>query len=223
MRINRWRQRRLPFIAVLVAFAWVIAACSSAADGPTVALPATISTPSVAPVLLPTPTPTPVPTSTPTPVPYVYDDYGFTVALDAGSSFSTINPAVAGWTDTEADLAQGLLTFTYKGASVLLYWLPAEQQTPATILPSTYQLLRSSQPSASFLAVSEGELLVSGETGRFGGFVATESTGVRAGGGLIGTWVCADRETAFSLTVTGFDAAALQIRFDRLVSGFVCS
>jgi len=172
---------------------------------------------------MPTPTATPTPVPTPTPFPYVYDAYGFIVSLDAGSNFSTINPVAAGWTGTEANLAQGLLTFTYKGASVLLYWLPAEQQAPPTLLSSTYQLLRSSQPSASFQTISEGELLVSGETGRFGGFIATESTGVRAGGGLIGAWVCSDLQTAFSLTVTGFDAAALQIRFDRLISGFVCS
>jgi hypothetical protein len=115
-----------------------------------------------------------------------------------------------------------LLTFVYKGASVVLYWLPAEQQTASMTLSSTYQLLKSSQPSASFLTVSEGDLLVNGEMGQFGGFAATESTGASSGGGLIGAWVCSGPQTAFSLTVTGSDATSLQIRFDRLISGFSC-
>ena len=68
-----------------------------------------------------------------------------------------------------------------------------------------------------------GILTVNGESGRFGGFVATESSGGSAGGGLIGAWNCAGKGSAFSLTATGPDATALQVRFDRLVAGFKCA
>jgi len=159
---------------------------------------------------------------TPTPLPYVYDAYGFIMALDSGSSFETVNLATTGLTGTEADLAQGMLTFVYKGVSVLLYWLPAEQQTPPAIVSSTYQSVVSNQPSVTFRTINEGEILVSGETGWYGGFVATDSTGDGAGGGLMGAWICSESKTAFSLTATGSDATSLQIRFDRLISGFSC-
>jgi hypothetical protein len=182
--------------------------------------PSPTNTPTPQPTSTPSPTNTPTPQPTPTPLLYVYDANGFTVALDSGSSFASVNLATAGWTGADADLDQGLLTFTYKGASIVLFWLPTEQQTPSTILSSTYQLLRGSQPNVTFQTVNEGDLGVSGETGMFGGFVATDSTGASAGGGLIGTWVCSRPNTAFSLT--GSDATSLQIRFDRLVSGFLC-
>ena len=186
--------------------------------------PAPTSTPTPPPAPTSTPTPIPAPTSTPTPtpIPYVYDTYGFTLALDSGSSFVTVDLATAGLTGTTADFVQGVLTFTYKGASALLYWLPAEQQTPPAIVSSTYQSVVSNQPTVTFLTVNEGEILVSGETGWYGGFVATDSTGDSAGGGLMGAWICSKSKTAFSLTTTGPDATSLQIRFDRLISGFSC-
>jgi hypothetical protein len=255
--INRWRERRLPCIALLVGLAWVVAACSSATPPATILepsvdqpvptpsptsmptpIPAPTSTPTPTPAPTSTPTPTPPPTSTPTPTPAptstptpqptptpfpsVYDAYGFIMAIDSGSSFAAVDLATGGLTGTEADLAQGVLTFTYKGASVLLYWLPAEQQTPPAIVSATYQSVVSNQPSVTFLTVNEGEILVSGETGWYGGFVATDSTGGSAGGGLMGAWICSESETAFSLTTTGPDATSLQIRFDRLISGFSC-
>jgi hypothetical protein len=155
-------------------------------------------------------------------VPYLYDAYGFTMLLDSGSSFATVNLATAALTGAKADLVQGVLTFTYKGASVLLYWSPAEQQTPPAVVSSTYQSVVNNQPGVNFVTVNEGEILVSGETGWYGGFVATDSTGASAGGGLMGAWICSESKTAFSLTATGPDATSLQIRFDRLISGFSC-
>jgi hypothetical protein len=144
------------------------------------------------------------------------------MTLDSGASFATVDLATAGLTGTEANLAEGVLTFTYKGASVLLYWLPADQQTPAAIVSSTYQSVVSNQPLVTFLPINEGEILVSGETGWYGGFVATDATGASAGGGLMGAWICPESTTAFSLTATGPDATSIQIRFDRLISGFSC-
>jgi hypothetical protein len=144
------------------------------------------------------------------------------MALDSGASFATVNLATSGLTGIEANLAQGVLTFTYKGSSVLLYWLPAEEQTPPAIVSSTYQSIVSNQPTVTFLTINEGDILVSGETGWYGGFVATDVTGASAGGGLMGAWICPESQTAFSLTATGPDATSLQIRFDRLISGFSC-
>jgi hypothetical protein len=154
----------------------------------------------------------------------MYDAFGFTMALDSGSSFAAANLATGGFaaTDTEASIAQGALTFTYKGANILLYWQPAEQQTPQGLVASNYQSLANSQPSVTFLAISEGEILVSEETGWYGGFIASDTTSDSTGGGLIGAWICSESSTAFLLEATGPDATSLQIRFDRVTSGFSC-
>jgi hypothetical protein len=53
--------------------------------------------------------------------------------------------------------------------------------------------------------------------------VATDSSGANAGGGLIAAWTCQELDISLILVATGPDATALQIRFDRLVSGFKCS
>ena len=189
---------------------------------------------------MPTATATPVPTSTavptftatptsisdpivkPTPLPNIFDEFGFTLVLDEDASFSSSNLTISGMRKDAADGQQGLLTFEYNGADIAFFWLPTTDDTPATVVESTYQLLRDSQPANILIPVSDGDISIDDEPGKFGGFVATNSSGENAGGGLIASWACRELGITLSLVVTGPDATVLQIRFDRLVSGFIC-
>jgi len=114
------------------------------------------------------------------------------------------------------------LTFKYNGADIAIFWLPTTDDPPAAVIESTYQLLRDSQPSNILIPVSDGDISIDDEPGKFGGFVATDSSGENAGGGLIAAWTCQKLGITLSLTATGPDATVLQIRFDRLISGFKC-
>ena len=194
------------------------------------AVPTSTSTPTPVP-----PTSTPVPTSTPTPTPvtpcdselepglsYVYDDYCFSLVLDEDSSFATSNLNVTGMTSNEPDVSQGLLTFDYNGVDIALFWVPKSDSDANAIVESTYQLIKGRQPSNTFTSISDGDISIDSIPGRFGGFVVTDSDGDSAGGGLIGGWTCPEAEISISILATGPDATTLQIRFDRLISGFRC-
>ena len=216
------------------------------------AIPTQTPTPEGKPTLVPTQTPTPtatvtrLPTSSPvpastavptftaiptsisgpivkaTPLPNIFDEFGFTLVLDEDASFSSSNLIFSGMRKDVADEQQGLLMFEYNGADIAIFWLPTTDDTPATVVEYTYQLLRNSQPDNILIPVSDGDISIDGEPGKFGGFVATNSSGENAGGGLIASWACQELGITFSLVVTGLDATVLQIRFDRLVSGFIC-
>jgi len=182
----------------------------------------------------PIPTSTPVPTFTATPtyiseptvtpasLPNIFDEFGFTLALDQDASFSSSKLTISGMRTGAADGQQGLLTFEYNGADIAIFWLPTTDDPPAAVIESTYQLLRDSQPSNILTPVSDGDISIDDEPGKFGGFVATDSSGENAGGGLIAAWTCQKLGITLSLIATGPDATVLQIRFDRLISGFKC-
>jgi hypothetical protein len=153
----------------------------------------------------------------------VYNLYGFSVELDQDASFANSNLNVSGWTDADADAEQGLMTFDYNGAGIVLFWQPQNGDTPQTTVDLTYQLQQLSKPDMSFAPLSEGELTVDGGSGRFAGFLTSDGSGGNAAGGLIGAWTCPDSNTQLSLTATSPDSTALQIRFDRLTSGFSCA
>jgi hypothetical protein len=157
-----------------------------------------------------------------TPLPNVFDDFCFSLVLDEDSSFSTSNLNISGMTMDHADLQQGLLTFEYNGVNIVVFWLPESDADPIAVIESTYQLLKDSQPSNKFTSISDGDISIDGEPGRFGGFLVTDSSGENAGGGLIGGWTCQESDITVSLIATGPDATTLQIRFDRLISGFKC-
>lgn len=194
------------------------------------ATPVSTFTPMPTPTPIPTPTPTSIPTPTYTPVPTVapipesnvFDGFGFTVALDKDATFSSSNLTISGMSNDTADQRQGLLTFEYNGANIVLFWLPTADDSPSAVMESTYQLLRDSQLPHILTPISDGDILVDDQSGKFGGFVATDSSGDNAGGGLIAAWSCNNLEITLSLIVTGSDATLLQIRFDRLISGFKC-
>ncbi|MCX8252167.1 MAG: hypothetical protein OTJ98_09990 [Dehalococcoidia bacterium] len=162
----------------------------------------------------PPPTATPIESN-------VFDGYGFTLKIDQDTQFASSDFAVTGWTGPEADNSQGLATFNYKGAGIVLYWEP-QTNTPQNVAASTYELQQLSKPEFDFVSINEGDLVVDGEPGSFGGFLYTDATGGNPVGGLIGAWTCPANNQSLSLTATGSDATALQIRFDRLITGFEC-
>jgi hypothetical protein len=155
-------------------------------------------------------------------LPNIFDEFGFTLALDQDASFSSSKLTISGMRTGAADGQQGLLTFEYNGADIAIFWLPTTDDPPAAVIESTYQLLRDSQPSNILTPVSDGDISIDDEPGKFGGFVATDSSGENAGGGLIAAWTCQKLGITLSLIATGPDATVLQIRFDRLISGFKC-
>ncbi len=155
---------------------------------------------------------------TPTPVlPVAVDEYGFTLKLDQGADVRA-----AGWTEPEPNARQGTVSFASGGVNVALIWGPQEGRGSITFLADTYNILRSSQPDFTFDPISDGDIVVDREQGVFGGFKTLDSGGATVGGGLIGTWVCTLPETAFRMTLTGDDAAVVQLRFDRLLDNFAC-
>ena len=159
----------------------------------------------------------------------MYQKYGFKVELDQDATFATANLNINGWTDSVASEAQGLMTFDYNGADVVMFWQPQNGDTPQETVDLTYQLQQLSKPDQTFAPLKEGPLWISvpksidGGDGRYMGFLTSDALGENASGGLIGAWTCADSETQVSLTATGPDSTALQIRFDRLTSGFSCA
>ena len=176
------------------------------------------------PTIVPSPTATPPPTPTPTPITTVFEVHGFTLKLDPDADFVASGLDVTGFTGTEADESQGLLKLDYNGADVVLYWQPSTAGVePQQSVDSAFGLLSSSKPSTIFIAISEGDLTVDGQAGRFGGFVSTAASGDGNGGGLIGAWNCMATSTNFTLTVSGYDSTVIQIRFDRLVENFACA
>jgi hypothetical protein len=175
------------------------------------------------PTIVPSPTATPPPTPTPTPITTVFEVHGFTLKLDPDADFVASGLDVTGFTETKADESQGLLKLDYNGADVVFYWQPSTAGVePQQSVDSAFGLLSSSKPSTSFIAISEGDLIVDGQAGRFGGFVSTAASGGGNGGGLIGAWNCMTTSTSFTLTVSGYDSTVIQIRFDRLVENFGC-
>lgn len=185
--------------------------------------PAPTATPTATPTPAPTatPTPTPTPTATPTPTPIVrgftYNKYGFTFRLDEEQEIKAF-----GYTETEANNKQGLLSLKYDGANIIVIWIQQVDATPEAMLKDTYQVVKNSSKTLSFVAVSEGDITISKQQGRFGSLIATDASGKAAGGALIGSMVCKNTNTALSLTVTSGNATTLQVRFDRLIKGLEC-
>ena len=196
---------------------------------PPTATPTPVPTSSPTPTLTPAPTFTATATHTPSPSveetqsSNVFDDFGFTLSLDKDTSFSSSNLTISGMSNDTANRQQGLLSFEYNGVDIAIFWLPTTANSPSSIIESTYQLLKDSQPSNILTPVSDGDISIDGESGKFGGFVATDSSSANAGGGLIAAWTCQNLDISLTLIATGPDATALQIRFDRLVSGFKCN
>ena len=171
-----------------------------------------------------TPEPTKVPaTPEPTKVPANhFSEYGFVISLDEDADMLDSNLSVTGLLSEDAEKDQGLMTFEYNGADIALSWLPQDDLTAADLVDLGYSLLVDSQPDKEFIPFASGDIEIDGQLGSFGGLVVSDSGGTEAGGGLIGGWTCETQNTAFILMVTSPDSTVLQIRFDRMISGFEC-
>ena len=188
------------------------------------------------PVVQPTKVPPPVaqpdkvsPTVEPIQVPETesydpnsFNEYGFNVSLDEDADLERSNLSVTGLLSEYADFSQGLMSFNYNGADIALSWVPQDDLDSADLVDLGYSLLVDSQPENEFMPLTDGDIEVDGEMGSFGGLFVTDSAGTEAGGGLIGGWICEDQNIGFMLMVTSPDSTVLQIRFDRIVSGFEC-
>ncbi|MFP6594771.1 MAG: hypothetical protein VB860_07355 [Dehalococcoidia bacterium] len=201
-------------------------------SGSAVSVPDTASTGStgsgsVAPTAVPAATVVsgPDPTATPPPTPpvtNVFKDFGFSLQLDVDSTFSSSDFVLSGWTGEAATDDQGLVTFIYNGADVVLFWEPQSGNSPQALVDSTYELQKLSKTNFAFTPINEGDLMVDGQAGKYGGFVYADEAGENTIGGLIGAWTCPGTGKSISLTTTSPDSTTLQIRFDRLLSGFEC-
>ena len=206
-------------------------------SGPTAMAPPVVQPTKVPPpVVQPTKVPPPVaqpdkvsPTVEPIEVPETesddpnsFNEYGFNVSLDEDADLEGSDLSVTGLLSEYADFSQGLMSFNYNGADIALSWLPQDDLDSADLVDLGYSLLVDSQPENEFMPLTDGDIEVDGEMGSFGGLFVTDSAGTEAGGGLIGGWICEDQNIGFMLMVTSPDSTVLQIRFDRIVSGFEC-
>ena len=206
-------------------------------SGPTALAPPVVQPTKVPPpVVQPTKVPPPVaqpdkvsPTVEPIQVPETesddpnsFNEYGFNVSLDEDADLEGSDLSVTGLLSEYADFSQGLMSFNYNGADIALSWLPQDDLDSADLVDLGYSLLVDSQPENEFMPLTDGDIEVDGEMGSFGGLFVTDSAGTEAGGGLIGGWICEDQNIGFMLMVTSPDSTVLQIRFDRIVSGFEC-
>ena len=183
--------------------------------------PTATSVPPTATSVPPTATPVP-PTATPTPIPNLYEEFGFSITLNPEFNFGDTEVTTSGMLDTSPDNNQGLIKFDYSGANTIIYWVPSTASDSLTLVDAAYSLLESSQPENTFSSISSGTLTADGQEGSFGGFLVTDNSGESAGGGLIAGWVC-EGSTDYVAVLSGPDATAIQIRFDRLIEGFKCS
>ena len=200
---------------------------------PPVVQPTKVPPPVVQPTKVPAPVPKPdkvvSPTVEPIEVPETesddpnsFNEYGFNVYLDEDADLEGSDLSVTGLLSEYADFSQGLMSFNYNGADIALSWLPQDDLDSADLVDLGYSLLVDSQPENEFMPLTDGDIEVDGEMGSFGGLFVTDSAGTEAGGGLIGGWICEDQNIGFMLMVTSPDSTVLQIRFDRIVSGFEC-
>ena len=203
-------------------------ACGGGAATETSSQVAKTASQAAATSVLPTATPVPPtatsvpPTATPTPIPNLYEEFGFSITLNPEFNFGDTEVTTSGMLDTSPDNNQGLIKFDYSGANTIIYWVPSTASDSLTLVDAAYSLLESSQPENTFSSISSGNLTADGQEGSFGGFLVTDTSGESAGGGLIAGWVC-EGSTDFVAVLSGPDATAIQIRFDRLIEGFKCS
>ncbi|MCH2321846.1 MAG: hypothetical protein MK384_09395 [SAR202 cluster bacterium] len=222
--------RYISLITLMGALALALTGCGdtsqSESDVEPVAEVAQADTVSTVPTRTPRSTVSIQSTVVPTAIPAlntVYQAQGFALKLDPYTDFESTGLNVSGFTKSVPDDSQGLLTFSYNGASVILYWQPSSTDVqPQQSVASALSLLSGMSPSITFSTSSEGDIVVDSMPGRFGGFVSTNSDGTAVGGGLIGGWDCTAKSSSFSLIVSGADSTAIIITFNQLVENFSC-
>ena len=157
--------------------------------------------------------------ATPTPVAIEdYNDYGFGLPVP-----SNVTVTSAGLTTAEASNESGSLLAAAGGTSLFLVWNSA--QPPLTSEESVigaFEMLQS-LTGAEFEAAGAGAgLTVDNQPGSFGTFLTRDESGVVAGYGIIGGWVCPNDERSYAMTVTGQSLEPVQQSFVYLTNGFRC-
>ncbi len=180
--------------------------------------PAKTLNPTAVPVktAIPTPEPTPV-----VKIPNIFDEYGFVLTLDTDSNIWDSNLVKSGLLEEMPNNNQGVISFEYKGVDTSLIWAPGEGESNEELVEFGYFLLSDSQPENIFTPLNSGELKVAESNGSFAGFIISDSSGSDAGGGLIAGWNCSN-SISYTLVTTGPDSTSLQIRFNNIISGFLC-
>ena len=175
---------------------------------------------------VPTATPPPIPTNTPTQVPptpiptplvryTIVDTSGFILTIDG-----EVNVESSGLAGDDANISEGIIFFEYSGANSILLWFQDSDSDIDEVLSDNYTSLVESQPDLTFSLINEGNVTIESYAGQYLTFITNTASG-DSGGGVIGSWRC-EPGTVFALTVTGSDAAVVQIRFKRLLDGFAC-
>ena len=212
--------RKLALALVATAVVSVLAACGGGADAPAAPVQATVASPdptlvptSAPPQVPPTVPPTVVPTATPEPS-AVFDEFGFSLALDRGAYLTSLPGNTA---------TQGMVQLEYGGVNVILSWVPINGVTTEALVSGMFGMLQDNQPDLILDTVSESPFNVGLESGLVVGFRSVDGAGKVVGGGLIGAWNCLDTEVSFTLAVTGDDANIVQLRFNRLINNFACA
>ena len=183
---------------------------------------ATISAPSPkptnVPIKAPVPTPEPAP---PVKTPNVFDEFGFILTLDSDSNIWDSDLVKSGLLEGTPNNNQGVISFEYKGVDTSLIWAPAEGESNEELVEFGYFILSDSQPENVFTPLNSGGIKVAESDGSFAGFIISDSSGSDAGGGLIAGWNCSNG-ISYTLVTTGPDSTSLQIRFNNIISGFLC-
>ena len=166
------------------------------------------------------PTADPTPTLVPTPTVVIptteVENLGFQLSLDG-----EVVVEQTGLVKDEADTKEGIMFFEYGGASAILLWLEGSESDVDAVLSDSYVSLESAQPDLGFSLMNEGNLSIDNVSGQYIAFVTDSAVAESEAGGIVGSWSCGSG-VVFSLTVTGSDAAVVQIRFRRIVDGFSC-
>ncbi|MCH2507898.1 MAG: hypothetical protein MK035_05445 [Dehalococcoidia bacterium] len=166
------------------------------------------------------PTTDPTPTLVPTPTVVVpttnVGDLGFQLSLDG-----EVVVEQSGLIKDQADTKEGIMFFEYGGVSAILLWLEGSESEVDAVLSDSYVALETAQPDLGFSLMNEGDLSVDSVTGKYIAFVTDSGVTESEAGGIVGSWSCGSG-VVFSLTVTGSDAAVVQIRFRRIADGFTC-
>ena len=224
------RKQALALVATAVVS--MLVACGGGADAPAASVQATVASPDptlaptaapppVAPTVAPTVPPTVPPTAPPTVVPTatpepseVFDEFGFSLVLDRGAYPTSLPGNTA---------TQGMVQLESSGVNVILSWVPINDGTNQGLVSGTFAMLQDSQPGLTLETVSEADISVGLEPALVLGFKSIGAGNTIVGGGLIGAWNCLDEKISFTMTVTGEDAAVVQLRFTRLVDNFSCA
>ena len=212
--------RKLALALVATAVVSMLAACGGGADAPAAPVQATVASPdptlaptAAPPQVPPTVAPTVVPTATPEPS-AVFDEFGFSLVLDRGAYLTSLPGNTA---------TQGMVQLEYSGVNVILSWVPVNRGTNQGLVSGTFAMLQDSQPGLTLETVSEADISVGLEPALVLGFKSIGAGNIIVGGGLIGAWNCLDEKISFTMTVTGEDAAVVQLRFTRLADNFSCA